>query len=119
MFDARERRLVDSVAKGEQVEAELTAFIGKRDEQRRREEGRERPAEELWQASERVYQAKRWRKQAWAWVRYHEGQIRRHTATLEALIGRHRKEAERYAALLGVEPLDETTKCNGHKRGAA
>jgi hypothetical protein len=33
-----EGRLVDSVAKGEIVEAELNAFIGKRDKQRRRDE---------------------------------------------------------------------------------
>jgi hypothetical protein len=114
---ASERRLVD-ITRGEQVEAEMDAFISKTDKQRRREEG-DRPAEEMYAASVRLHHDKRQRVRAWEWLRYHERMIATHTATLEALIGRHRKEAERYAALLGVEPIDETSKVNGHKRGAA
>jgi hypothetical protein len=106
------------VARTEQIEGELDAFISKRDKQRRREEG-DRPAEEMYAASTRRYHERQVRQGWWEWLRYHERMIAAHTATLEALIGRHREEAERYADLLGVEPIDETTKVNGHKKGAA
>ena len=49
---------MDTVAKGEAAESGIDAFISKRDRQRRRDEG-ERPAEELWAISERIYAAKR------------------------------------------------------------
>jgi hypothetical protein len=115
---ASERRLVDTVAKGEVAEASLDALIRRRHDQRAQSEG-ERAREELYAESTRRHHEKLQQQRWWEWLRFHEGQIRRHTATLEALIGDHRKEAERYAALLGVEPIDETTKVNGHKRGAA
>jgi hypothetical protein len=115
--ETSERRPVDTVAKGEQVEGELDSFIAKRDKQRRREEG-DRPAHEIYADSVRLYHDKRELQRAWEWLRYHEAQIRRLSDTLEAIISRHRKEAARYAELLGVEPakLDETAKRNGHKK---
>jgi hypothetical protein len=106
------------IARGEQIEGELDAFIAKRDRERRREEG-ERPQEELYAESTRRYHERQVLQGWWEWLRYHERMIRAHTATYEAIISRHRKEAERYAELLGVEMLDETTKRNGHKKGAA
>jgi hypothetical protein len=116
LFDT-ERRLVD-IARGEVAESSIDAFIAKRDKERRKTEG-ERAREELYAESTRRHQEKRQLQVWWEWLRYHEGQMRRHTATLEALISHHRAEAERYAALLGVEAIDETTKVNGHKKGRA
>jgi hypothetical protein len=120
MFDV-ERRLVD-VTHTEAVEAGLDAFIAKRDKQRRQSEG-ERAREVLYSEGCRRYEEKERRRVLWEWLRFHEAQIRRHTATLEALISRHRREAERYAELLGVEEvIDESTNgngyANGHKKGA-
>ena len=77
----------------------------------------ERAREELYMQSTRRYYERQQRQRWWAWLRFHEGQIRRHTATLEVLIGRHRKEAAGLAEQLGAEPLDE--RRNGHKRGDA
>jgi hypothetical protein len=87
LFDTAERSKLDTVAKGEVAE-----------KTRRHEERLQRA---------------RW----WEWLRYHEGQIRRHTATLEALVREHSLEAERYAALLGMS--EARPSANGHKRGAA
>ena len=61
------------VAQGEMVEKELTAFIGKRDKQRRKVEG-ERGAEEAWTESERRYNARRSEEMRAARVEYHRGQ---------------------------------------------
>lgn len=108
---------MDTVARGEQVESELNSFIRKRDQERRKQEG-ERPEEALYLESTRRYADRQQRQRWWEWLRFHEGQLRRHTASLEALISQHRNEAERYAGLLGVEILDETTT-NGHKKGKA
>jgi hypothetical protein len=117
LFDVSERRPVDTVAHTEMVEGGIDAFIAKRDEQRRKEEGR--PAEELYADSCRRHQERQQLQRWWEALRYHERMVRAHTATLEALIANHRKEAERYAALLGVESIDETIKVNGHKKGRA
>ena len=46
------------IASGERAEAELSAFIARRDTQRRRDEG-ERLEEDLWRASERRQEALR------------------------------------------------------------
>ena len=100
------------------VEAELDAFIARRDKKRRKEEG-ERAREELYADSVRTYHENRQLQAWWEVLRYHERMIRAHTANLEALVSRHRSEAQRYADILGVELIDETTKVNGHKRGAA
>ncbi len=69
--------------------------------------------------STRRHHEREQRRRWWEWLRFHEQMVRAHTANLERLVGRHRLETERYAALLGVEALDETTKRNGHKKGAA
>ena len=54
------------VAHGELVEKELTAFIAKRDGQRRQSEG-ERRAEEAWAESERRYGGRRRREYRALW----------------------------------------------------
>jgi hypothetical protein len=106
------------ISRGEQVEGELDAMIRRRDEKRRRDEG-ERVAEGPYMVSTRRQAERQQLRLWWEWLRYHERMIRSHTANFEALISRHRIEAERYAALLGVEAIDETTKVNGHKKGRA
>jgi len=53
------------------VEQQLDAMIRRRDTERRKSEG-ERREEELWQESERQYQAKRQAELIYAWVSYHE-----------------------------------------------
>ena len=58
------------IAKGEKVEGELDILIERRHEARRAEEG-ERPAEEMWVASERIYFARRQEDNRMAWCDYH------------------------------------------------
>jgi hypothetical protein len=104
---------LETVAKGEVAERHITAFISKRDEQRRAEEG-ERPVEELYAESTRRYQDGRQRARWWEWWRYHSGQAARHRRTFEALIDHHEAEASRYAALLGI---DETAIAKHQENG--
>jgi len=54
------------VAHGERVDKELTAFIEKRDRQRRKAEG-ERSLEEAWMESERRYDDRRRRRNRALW----------------------------------------------------
>ena len=109
---------MDTVARGEMVEAELDAMIRRRDEKRRAKEG-EHPAEALWQEGCRRHEEKEYRGSLWERLRFHEQMVRNHTTNFEAIVGRHRKEAARYADLLGLTPLDESGKRNGHKKGKA
>jgi hypothetical protein len=53
-------------------------------------------AEELWKESVRRYYARCGEEERLERLRYHEGQIRRLGATLEALIAHHEAEAEKY-----------------------
>jgi len=81
------------ITHGEHVEKELNLLITRRDEKRRAEEG-ERAAEELWQASARIHEAKQQREKLEAWRRYHEDQAASHRRTLEALIAKHKAAAQ-------------------------
>jgi hypothetical protein len=83
------------IAKGEQVEYELTAMIERRHDKRVVEEG-ERPAEEMWVESERRHDALRREANRTARVEYHRGQAVRLRAVLEALIAEHEEQAEKY-----------------------
>jgi hypothetical protein len=83
------------IAKGEMVEAELDAMIRRQDERRRQSEG-ERAAEALWVESVRRYNARCGEEERLERLEYHEGQIRRLSIPLEALIARHEAEAEKY-----------------------
>jgi hypothetical protein len=58
------------VAHGGSVEKELTAFVERRDGQRRKSEG-ERPVEEAWMESERGHGEKRRRENRAAWYGWH------------------------------------------------
>jgi hypothetical protein len=73
-----------NIETGERVETELDGFIANRDKQRRKTEG-ERAREELYMVSVRTYHERETRQRWWERLRFHEGQVRRHTATLEAL----------------------------------
>jgi hypothetical protein len=86
---------VDAVARGEAVEKELDLMIRRRDDKRVESEG-ERAAEELWAESERRHAERRREVNRLAWCRYHEDQAARMSAVLEALIGHHQAEAEKY-----------------------
>jgi hypothetical protein len=82
------------VVRGEMVEKELTAFIGKRDKQRRKVEG-ERRIEEAWMESERRYNDKRQQENKAAWYGWHLDQAERHRRTLEELVRQHEAQAAR------------------------
>jgi hypothetical protein len=86
---------LDSVAKGEMAEATIDAFISRRDERRRTTEG-ERLEEELWMPSERAYFEQLEEQKRLERLEYHEGQARRLSNTLEALVAHHLAEAARY-----------------------
>jgi hypothetical protein len=89
------RNFGSPTAPGESVEQELTAFIEKRDKQRRQTEG-ERATEEAWMASERRHDALRREENRLAWHEFHERQAARLAATLGALVSYHEQEAEKY-----------------------
>ena len=93
------------IAQGETAESHLDALITKRHDQRVRDEG-ERPAEEAWAESCRVYEAKRRAERLFEWVSYHEEAAERALANGEAIAARHRAQIE---ALLGDQ--------NGHHPG--
>jgi hypothetical protein len=82
------------ISRGEAVEHELTAFLGKRHEARVAVEG-ERPAEEMWMESERRHAARRREDNRQAWAEYHRDQAARHRAVLEALASHHEEQAAR------------------------
>jgi len=89
-----------NLAAGESVEHELTRLIEKRHEKRVASEG-ERPAEELWAASERAYFARQDERRCLELLTYHEGQAARLSTTLRALVAQHEADAERYRNRLG------------------
>jgi hypothetical protein len=101
LFYTDERRLVD-IAKGEATEKELDALIRRRHDQRVQTDG-ERAREALWQESVRRYNARLEADERLERLHYHEGQARRLSSTLEALVAYHRGEAEKY-------------RQNGHQR---
>ncbi len=84
------------VAAGERAEAELDAFVSRRDSQRRKDEG-DRAVEDLWKASERLHEAHRRDEMRAAWCEYHRGQAERHRRNLEPLVSHHEAAAERLA----------------------
>jgi len=89
---ALDRDITSSVAPGENVEAELDAFISRRDRQRLKEEG-ERQEEELWRETVRRHKAQRDAQLREEWANYHQGQAERLRANLEALIAHHEAKA--------------------------
>lgn len=85
---------MDTVARTEMVEAELTRMIERRDEKRRQTEG-ERQAEEMWRESVARYNERERRQMRAEWYGWHCDQAERHRRTLEALIAHHEGEAEK------------------------
>jgi hypothetical protein len=66
-FTKNDERSADvDVARTEMVEAELSAFVNRRDRERRKTEG-ERPEEAAWRESERRHQARRREENRWEW----------------------------------------------------
>jgi hypothetical protein len=107
------------IARGEQVEHELEAFIRHRDRQRRQSEG-QRPEEEMYAESVRRYNERERRQRAWEKLRHHESMIRSHTANFEAIVGRHHLEVARCEELFGIgglSPLGGKYQENGHENG--
>jgi hypothetical protein len=92
---------VDTVERGEIAESGLDNFIAQRDKQRRREEG-ERPAEAMWAESCRVYAEQERRRGWWERLRHHEAMIRAHDLNHALIVDGHRREADKYAELLGL-----------------
>ena len=88
------RALNRDISKGESVEAEISAFISRRDTQRRKTEG-ERPEEAAWVEHERTHNARRTAEMRAAWCEFHRGQAERHRRNLTALVAFHEAEAER------------------------
>ncbi len=83
------------ISTGEKVEAELDAFISKRDKERRLSEG-ERAEEAAWRESVRRHDAARDAELREQWREYHQGQEERHRANLEALATYHEEQAQKY-----------------------
>lgn len=83
------------IASGMHVDAEMDAYIARRDKKRRQEEG-ERPEEALWRESERRENARRREQNRIAWSEYHIGRAASLRADLEALINHHEEQAEAY-----------------------
>jgi hypothetical protein len=81
------------IAAGEHVEKEIDQFISRRHDRRVKAEGERE--EEAWKESVRAYTARRSEEMRAAWCEYHQGQVTRHRAVLEALIARHEAAAER------------------------
>ncbi len=84
---------MDVIARGEVAEAQIEAFISRRDEKRWQSEG-ERDQEALWAASVARYHEKIRRQNRWEWVRYFDRQAAAHAAIAED----YRERAE---ALIG------------------
>jgi hypothetical protein len=79
------------ITRGELVEKELDAMIGRRSRQKDPDE-----EHELWKESVRRYTARQREEMRAAWCEHHQGQAARLRATLESLIARHEEQAERY-----------------------
>jgi hypothetical protein len=101
------------VVRAEIVESELDRMIERRDDKRRETEGH-RPSEEMYEESCRVHNARREQERRAAWASFHRAQAERHRATLEALIGHHQAEAQKYRENNGHH---EEVSCSTRKAG--
>jgi hypothetical protein len=88
----QERGRVDTVARGEMVEAELNRMIEKRS---RKGEQDPNEREDLWVESFRRYQERERRQMRAEWYGWHCDQAERHRRTLEALIAHHEDAAQK------------------------
>jgi hypothetical protein len=108
-----ERRTDVDVVRAEMVESELDRMIERRDDKRRETDGHRR-SEEMYAESVRVYNAARERERRAEWAKYHRQQAERHRATLEALIGHHQAESEKYTE---NNRHHEEDSCSARKAG--
>jgi hypothetical protein len=92
-----EAALSRDIGAGKKVEAELDAFISRRDKQHRQTEG-ERAGEAAWRESERRHEAARREANRLAWVEYHLNAADRCRTVLGSLASYHEAEAEKYRA---------------------
>ena len=89
------------IATGDRAEAQIDAFISRRDAQRRKSEG-DTAEEEAWVKSERRRDAHRRAENRAAWYGWHMDQAERHRRNLGALVAQHEAAAERL-----IEETDE------------
>ncbi len=92
---------MDTVSRSEATEKELDNLIGRRDQQRRRDEG-ERDREALWVESVQTFNARQQQDLAWEWLRYHVARQRAHRRTFALLDAHHEQEIRRYSEMLGI-----------------
>ena len=93
---------MDTIARSEMVEKELDTMIRRRHDKRVASEG-ERAAEEMYEASCRRFSERELTQRLWERLRYHEGQARRLSTTVAAIVACHKAEAQRYAQMLGIQ----------------
>jgi len=93
---------VNTVARGEQVEADLDRLITKRHDLRMASE-EQTHIEDGWAESVRTYNARRQRELCWEWLRYHVARQRAHRKTFALLDAMHEAAIQRYSQLLGIE----------------
>ncbi len=92
---------VDTVARSEQVEADLDRLITKRHDQRVSEEqGR---IEDGWTESVRAFNARRREALYWEWLRYHQRKLNNRRRTFALLDAHDRAEIARYERMLGID----------------
>jgi hypothetical protein len=89
------------VAKVNQVESELDAYINRADK-RRRETAGEREREELYEESCRRHHARREAELAWEWLRFHVRQLRNHQTTAALIARHHEQEIRKYEEMLNI-----------------
>jgi hypothetical protein len=91
---------VDSVTRGEMVEADLDRLITRRHDQRVSEEqGR---IEDGWAESVRVHNARRQKALCWEWLKYHQRKLNNCRRTFALLDAHDRAEIARYERILGI-----------------
>ena len=92
------------VVKINAIEGELSAFVSKRDKERRRDEG-ERAREAIWQESVRVFNARRDGERREAWVSYLMAHADRVEAAAAVIAAEKRALARK---LMQTNSLEET-----------
>ena len=75
--------------------------MGARVTQHREAEG-ERARHEMYEGSCRRHAKAQQLSLAWEWLRYYQGMLRSHQTTAAILTTHHRREIEKYEAMLGI-----------------
>jgi hypothetical protein len=93
---ARAPRTVSREHAREISEASINNLIERRHAERVKEDGRDRPAKELWNESVAKHEAKQAETLAQARFEYHQGQAVRLRETLSSLVDYHEEQAKKY-----------------------